>query len=269
VPEIKAIGLYVETVRRPAEFVRIARQAAGTKPVVAIYVGGTEAGSRASLSHTGALTGPDEVYDGLFRQAGVIRAGDIDQMFDYLKALASQPPLLGDRVAVISNSGGPGTSLAYQAERAGLRVPEFSEALAGKLAGMTGRLAYVRNPVDLTFEMDVTLFRALVETVFESGEVDACLLYGIFGWEFMADLSRRFPDLVKMKDAWEDHYNGFLDGLATASAGYGKPLFVMSFLPVNSPSIAPLVERDVPVYTSASRAAMAMRALLDRSRGRA
>jgi acyl-CoA synthetase (NDP forming) len=260
-PEIRAIGLYVETVRRPREFIRAAREAARTKPIVAIYVGGSEAGSRASLSHTGALTGPDVVYDGLFREAGVIRAEDIDQMFDYLKALASQPPLLGDRVAVISNSGGPGTSLAYQAEKAGLSVPVFSDALVERLAAMTGRLAYVRNPIDLTFEMDVTLFGALVDTVFDSGEVDAGLLYGIFGWEFMSDLAQRFPDLSEMKDPWEKHYNGFLEGLADASSKHGKPLFVMSFLPVSSLSISPLVERDVPVYTSAARAARAMSAL--------
>jgi len=263
-PEVQAIGLYVEAVRRPREFIGAAKETVEKKPVIAIYVGGGEAGSRASLSHTGALTGPDEVYDGLFKQAGVIRADDLDEMLDLLRALSSAPLPAGERMAVISNSGGPGTSLAYHIEKAGLSVPLFSEGLTEKLNAVTGRLAFVRNPIDLTFEMDLFLFKELLQMVFESEEVDGALLYGIFGWpDFMVNLETRFPDLKEMQGDWESKYKDFLDQLAEVPKAYGKPLFLMSFLGAGSASILPLIEQDVPVFPSASRAARAMRALLD------
>ena len=116
-----------------------------------------------------ALSGPDAVYDGLFRQAGVIRADDMDEMLDFLRALAAQPLPPGRRMAVITNSGGPGTSLAYHLEKEGITVPPFSEGLREKLDAATGRFAFVRNPIDLTFEVDLSIFKRLLEIVFESG----------------------------------------------------------------------------------------------------
>ena len=263
-PEVNAIGLYVETVRRPREFIRAANAAVKKKPVVAVYVGGGEAGSRSSLSHTGALSGPDQVYDGLFEQAGVIRANDMDEMFDFLWAMSLAPLPSGRRMAVISNSGGPGTSLAYHLEKAGMSVPLFSEELVQQLKAVTGRLAYVGNPIDLTFEMDLFLFKKLVELVFESGEVDGALLYGIFGWQdFMVNLEKRFPGIKKMQGAWEDAYFDFLDKMVAIPKEYGLPLFVMSFMGASSPSISPLIDGGVPAFQSASRATRAMKAMCD------
>jgi acetyltransferase len=248
--------------------VRAARRTAEDKPVAAIYVGGTEAGSRSSRSHTGALTGPEELYDGLFRQAGVLRADDIDDMIDMLWALSSQPLGGGKRVAVITNSGGPGTSLAYHAEKAGLAVPRFSTGLSSKLGRLTGPLAYVGNPVDLTFNTDVHVFKELLETVFDSGEVDGALLYGVFGAEdFMVNLKKRFPQLAEFAGQWDRHYRDFLGELAEVPRRYAKPLVVMSFLGSGSPAIDALVSGGVPVYPSARRAALALRSLLCRQEG--
>jgi len=262
-PEVKAVGLYVETIRRPREFVMAARETIREKPVVAIYVGGTEAGSRSSLSHTGALSGPDKVYDGLFRQAGVIRALDLDQMLDMLWILSSQPLPAGRRMAVITNSGGPGSSLAYHIERAGLSVPLFSDELAARLDAATGPLAFVRNPIDLTFDTNMFIFKELLEIVFESGEVDGAFIYGIFGPEFMVNLEKRFPGLHEMMSDWVTDYVGFLEGLAEVPRACGKPTVVMSFMGAGSATIGPLIGLDVPVYPSAVRAAQAMRSLLD------
>ena len=261
-PDVKAIGLYVETIRRPREFVKAARETVKTKPVVAIYVGGGEAGSRSSLSHTGALTGPDEVYDGLFRQSGVIRADDIDQMLDFLWALSMQPLPPGDRIAVVTNSGGPGTSLAYHLEKAGMSVPLFSEGLRSRLKELTGRLAFVGNPVDLTFEMDLTLFEQLLQEIYSSGEVDGALLYGIFGWDFMTNMEKRFPALKQIQEPWIANYEKFLERMCLMPKSFGLPLFVLSFIPPSSPGIAPIIDGDVPVYPSARRAAAAMGAML-------
>jgi hypothetical protein len=112
--------------------------------------------------------------------------------------------------------------------------------------------------------MDLFLFKQLLEMVFDSGEVDGALLYGIFGWsDFMVNLETRFPEIKQMQEYWESRYTDFLNQLAEIPKTYGKPLFVMSFSMASSASIRPLTEQDVPVFPSASRAACAMRALLD------
>ncbi|RJP28600.1 MAG: CoA-binding protein [Actinobacteria bacterium] len=264
VEEVKSIGLYVETIRRPREFITAARETARVKPIVAIYVGGTEAGSRSSLSHTGAISGPDELYDGLFRQAGVIRAEDLDHMFDLLWILSMQPPPAGRRMAVITNSGGPGSSLAYHLEKAGLEAPAFSARLRERLDAVTGPLTFTGNPIDLTFETNIFIFKQLLEMVYESGEVDGAFIYGIFGApDFMVNLKKRFPDLQAMEDTWDQGYQSFLGELVAVSSAYAKPLVVMSFLGTHSSSIRSLVENGVPVYPSAVRSARAMRSLLD------
>ncbi|MFW6113709.1 MAG: acetate--CoA ligase family protein [Actinomycetota bacterium] len=263
-PEVRAVGLYVETVRRPREFIAAARETVAEKPVVAIYVGGTEAGSRASLSHTGAISGPDEVYDGLFRQAGIIRAEDLDHMIDLLWILSLQARPPGNRMAVITNSGGPGSSLAYHLEKTGLSVPAFSEELCSRLDHMTGPLTFVRNPVDLTFETNMFIFKELLETVFESGEVDGAVIYGIFGAsDFMVNLRKRIPDLQAMEEAFVKSFQGFLKELGEVPRTHKNPLVVMSFCDVGSDTIQGLVDNGIPVYPSASRSARAMRSLLD------
>lgn len=262
--EVRAVGLYVETVRRPERFISVARKTALRKPVVAVYVGGTEAGSRSSLSHTGAVTGPDELYDGLFRQAGVLRAGDIDHMLEMMWALSTQPLPPGPRVAVVTNSGGPGTSLAYHLERSGMEVPGFSRGLQARLKKMTGPLTSVLNPVDITFETNIAIYRQLVEEAFESGEADAAVIYGIFGAADMGtNLKKRLPELAPMEDALDEQFLAFLPRLAEVPAGHHKPLVVMSFLGTASRTIRCLVESGIPVYTSASRCARALRGLLD------
>ncbi|MFH1150355.1 MAG: CoA-binding protein [Actinomycetota bacterium] len=262
-PEVNAVGLYIETVRRPREFIESARETARRKPVVAVYVGGGEAGSRSSLSHTGALTGPEVLYEGLLRQAGVMIADDLDRMMDMLHALSLAPLPAGGRMAVVSNSGGPGTSLANQAEKAGLAVPLFSDALQERLKAETGKLAYVGNPIDLTFEVDLSLFERLIEIVFQSGEVDGAMLYGIFGWpDFIVNLEKRFPALEQFRAEWEKGYLGFLDRLAAIPEAHGKPLIVMSFSRAEGPSMDPLIRKGVPVYPSANRCARAMKALV-------
>jgi acyl-CoA synthetase (NDP forming) len=261
---VDAVGLYVETVRRPREFIAAARATVVKKPVVAIYVGGTEAGARSSLSHTGAITGPDGLYDGLFRQAGVMRAEDLDQMVDMLWMLSLQPPLGGERMAVITNSGGPGSSLAYHLEKNGMTVPLFSPGLRSSLSEITGPLTYTGNPIDLTFETNVFIFKQLLEIVFESGEVDGAFIFGIFGAsDFVTNLLTFFPDFREFADNWDEGYQAWMATLSEVPGSYGKPLAVMSFLNSASGTIRSIVENGVPVYPSAIRSARAMRSLLD------
>ena len=261
--EVRAIGLYVETVRRPREFISTARGTVARKPVVAVYVGGNEAGSRSSLSHTGAVTGSDDLYDGIFRQAGVMRAEDMDAMIDYLWALSTQPLPPGPRMAIITNSGGPGTSLAYHLEKEGMRVPVFSPRLQERLRELTSPLTVVFNPVDITFDTNIYIYKQLAEAAFASGEVDGAFIYGIFGAADMgANIKKRMPELAPMEQAWDEKFLAFLPELAAVPKAYAKPLVVMSFLGTASRTIRRLVGSQMPVYPSALRSVKAMRCLL-------
>lgn len=107
-PETRSILLYVEGVRDPRRFMSGLRAAARMKPVVVIKAGRYAEGSRAALSHTGALVGADDVFDAALQRAGVVRARSIEQMFAAAQLLATRHRAPGDRLAIITNAGGPG-----------------------------------------------------------------------------------------------------------------------------------------------------------------
>ena len=132
-PSTDVILLYLESFGNPRRFSRLARRIGRKKPIVAVKSGRTSAGTRAASSHTGALASADTAVDALFRQAGVIRTHDLDELFDITALLANQPVPKGRRVGVLTNAGGPGILLADALESIGLTLPEFSEDLQKKL----------------------------------------------------------------------------------------------------------------------------------------
>ena len=181
-PTTRSVAAYVEGIADGPKFIETVSKTTAKKPVVALYVGGTEAGSRAGRSHTGAIATPDAIINGVFAQSGVIRVDTVEQLYDTAHAFATQPLPRGNRVAVITNSGGPGTSMADAAARLGLAVPEFSESLQKSLREIVIPTAQVRNPLDLTMDFDIKRFFIDVpRIIIDSGEIDAVLFYGVFG----------------------------------------------------------------------------------------
>ena len=121
------ILLYLESFGNPRRFGRLARRIGRTKPIVAVKSGRSAAGQRAASSHTGALlAASDTTVDALFRQHGVIRTDTLEEMFDVATLLANQPVPAGDRVAIVTNAGGPGILCADACEANGLSVPELA-----------------------------------------------------------------------------------------------------------------------------------------------
>ena len=120
--ETKVIAGYLESIKEGDKFLRIAEQAAGIKPVVILKVGVTSAGAKAASSHTGSLAGADMAYGAAFKRSGVIRAENFEALFDYATAFAMQPLPNGERVAIITNAGGPGIMAADAAESLGLKM---------------------------------------------------------------------------------------------------------------------------------------------------
>ncbi len=261
----RAISLYIEGLTDPRRFLDVARSIVAKKPIVAQYVGGSKAGARAGLSHTGALAAPDHLYDGLFKQAGVIRVDSVEDLFGHGWMLATQPRLKGRRVAVLTNSGGPGSSMAHTCEQNGFDVPEFSETLRKKIEPLVPPHAPCGNPVDITFSMDVeVLSKKIPAIVMESGEVDAVVLHGIMRSGFIKVI---YPHLVDMLNGTP--LEGILNMLKidfTSSASlpekYGIPMAISSFFDFEDDFTEAYHSHNVPVYDSPEKAARALAALL-------
>ncbi|MFQ6616578.1 MAG: GNAT family N-acetyltransferase [Fidelibacterota bacterium] len=174
-PATDVIVLYLESFGNPRRFGRIARRIAKKKPIVAVKAGRTTAGTRAALSHTGALASLDVAVRALFNQAGVIRTNTLKELFDLCKLLANQPVPKGDRVGIVTNAGGPAILAADALESNGLTVPEFSEAFQKKLREHLLPEASAQNPVDLIASAGPEEYQHCLRSMMKSDEVDAII----------------------------------------------------------------------------------------------
>ena len=176
-PETGVIVLYIEGIDRGREFLRAAQAASLKKPIVAIKSGRTQAGTRAAASHTGTLTGIDQIYEAAFRKGGIIRVEGIEEMFDLCQALGQCPLSEGNRVAIVTNSGGPGILAADRAERLGLDVAEPSRSLQESLKPHLSPHASLKNPIDLTVESGYEEYRIALESALS--EFDAAIAINV------------------------------------------------------------------------------------------
>jgi acyl-CoA synthetase (NDP forming) len=178
-PGTKAIGMYLEGVKDGTRFLQVARKAALRKPLVILKSGRTEGGQRAAASHTRSLAGRDEVFGGMCRQLGIVRAPDLDALYDSARILGLMPPPRGRRLAIVTSSGGSGILAVDAAERCGLETPALDRGLIEKLrqAGLPAN-AVLSNPLDLTM-CAARDFEAAVQVLKPHDVADAFLM--IFG----------------------------------------------------------------------------------------
>lgn len=151
-PETKVIAMYLENIKRGREFMQVLRRVTRVKPVVIIKSGRTSSGQRAALSHTGSMAGADKVYDAAFAAAGAIRAESIEDMFDLCKGFSMLPPMKGKKLAIVTNSGGPGVMTADKCEEVGLSATEPDKDLLATLQSFLPAHAGLANPLDITVE---------------------------------------------------------------------------------------------------------------------
>ncbi len=175
-PRTDVILLYLESFGNPVRFSRIARRVARKKPIVAVKAGRSIAGSRAATSHTGALAESDPVVDALFRQAGVIRTGTLEELFDVATLLSHQPVPRGRRVGILTNAGGPGILAADACEAQGLELPSLSPATAAKLRSFLPAAASVGNPVDMLASAPPEHYRKALGILLEEENLDSVLV---------------------------------------------------------------------------------------------
>jgi acetate---CoA ligase (ADP-forming) len=173
----RAVLLYLESFGNPRKFARIARRVGRSKPIVAVKAGRSAAGARAAASHTGALlAGSEAAVGALFRQAGVLRADTLGELFDLAALLEHQPLPAGPRVAIVTNAGGPGILCADACIAAGLELPTLPQEVQDAVAQVVPAGAALGNPVDLLAAASPQAFAAAVEAIGRSGAVDAIVV---------------------------------------------------------------------------------------------
>ncbi|MCJ7708548.1 MAG: CoA-binding protein, partial [Anaerolineales bacterium] len=175
-PSSRVVLSYIEGLPDGQEFMRVARQVVKSKPVVAIKSGVTQAGARAVSSHTGSLAGSEQAYEAAFRQAGVLRVTSLEDLFDCARGFAYLPPLKGDRIAVVTNAGGPGILVTDALERAGLTLARFDPECIIALEQFLPDAASAANPVDVLGDARADRYRFALEQVCADPHVDGMLV---------------------------------------------------------------------------------------------
>ncbi len=172
----KVILIYSEGMPSGQEFIRVAREVTGVKPVVAIKSGVTQSGSRAVSSHTGSLAGSEQAYQAAFLQAGILRADSMESLFDMALALGYQPSLKGDRIAIITNAGGPGILATDALEKSGLTLARFELETIHALEQYLPDAASAANPVDVLGDAHADRYKYALERVANDPNVDGIMV---------------------------------------------------------------------------------------------
>jgi len=173
---VDAILLYVESVGDARKFLSAARATARRKPIVAVKAGRVQEGARAAASHTGALTGGDEVFSAALRRAGMLRVRGIEALFNAVETLARAPRIHGDRLLIVTNGGGPGVLATDELVSAGGRLAKLS---AETLAALDAQLPATwsrGNPVDIIGDADAQRYAGALEVLLASEGFDAVLV---------------------------------------------------------------------------------------------
>jgi acetate---CoA ligase (ADP-forming) len=239
---------YLESIQNPARFGAIAEKAAAAgKPMILAKVGRSEAGRRAAASHTGSLANAGAVDDAIFRHHGIIRGEDLDHALDIAAAFAFCKLPKGNRVAVITGSGGSAVWMSDILSAHGLELPVLEEHLQQRLMALLPSYASAQNPVDGTAQaIHEVGYAKLVEIVRESQRIDTILLIGSLANE--ATAKTRAEELASVTGSTE------------------QPIILVTYTTATEGAMAAFAEAGIPCYTSMPSCARAIRALVDYAR---
>jgi acetyl coenzyme A synthetase (ADP forming)-like protein len=173
--DTNVIALYLESFRNPWRFTEISKRVSRKKPIVVVKSGTTAAGAKAASSHTGALAGLEIAVDAFLNQCGVIRVPTIDEMMDLISALIRAPLPKGDRIAILTNAGGPGIMTADSVETLGLTMAKLSKQTEQALAAMLPQEASVHNPVDMIASAGAEQYGKGLDVVLSDEGVDMAI----------------------------------------------------------------------------------------------
>ncbi len=175
-PNTKCIAIYLESLKDGRKFFETALRVNKTTPIVVIKSGRTEAGAKAAASHTGSIAGSDTAYDAAFEQAGIYRVATLEGLFDCARALGYQPIPKGDRVAILTNSGGPGVLAADHAMNIGMHLAELSEDTLKKLNDYLPAAWSHSNPIDILGDATAVRYTEVIDILQQAPEVDSIII---------------------------------------------------------------------------------------------
>ncbi|MFO7985553.1 MAG: CoA-binding protein [Desulfatiglandaceae bacterium] len=262
-PHTRVIALYVEGITRGRTFLKTARSIVPRKPIVAFYIGGSETGKQAGFSHTGAMAGPDDVYEGMFRQSGIIRARSVTEMLDFCWALGSLKRPRGSRVVIQTHSGGPGAAAADACGRAGLELPALSEETVEKLAPFVPGTGSVNNPVDLTFSRNPQdFFNDIPKILLDDDYTDILMIYFLTPSQVVTrTLTQMAAPPDRIAEESEKMTDQLCEQVANLIHSHDKPVVGFTFRSFEEPSVKGLLKRGIPVYPGPERGARSVAAL--------
>ncbi len=245
-PFTKVTAIYMESIHDGRRLYEIAYKTTKNTPIVILKVGKTEAGKKAASSHTGALAGADWAYEAAFRQAGVIRVPTMFGLFDAARALAYQPIPKGDKIAILTNAGGPGVISSDTANEIGLPLAELSEDTKLQLDKICPPSWSRSNPVDIIGDADIERYITSLKILLDAPEIDGVIL-------ILAPTALADPLSVAHR-------------VAEVSSTTKKPIIASFVGIIGAESEDYLESRGVPVIEFPERAVIAMNALVQRRR---
>jgi acetyltransferase len=243
-PNTQLILLYLENFGDPRRFTGIARDIARKKPIVAVKAGRTAAGAKAISSHTGVLAGLDVGTDALFDQCGVLRVTSVDELFDVAIAFTNQPLPKGDRIAVITNAGGPGILATDAVVSLGMKMAAFEPKTLRNLKANLPPIAAVNNPIDVIAAGGPDSYKAAMDAVLSDKNVDGVIV--IFVPPVVVDHEAVIRTIVEMIAKYQNNktvlgcFMGVPDGIA---------------------ALEEMAKHKIPIYTFPESAAKALWAM--------
>jgi acyl-CoA synthetase (NDP forming) len=239
-PETRVIACFIEGFKDGRKFIEVARLAAERgKPIVLIKIGRSAAGAKAATSHTAALTGSDAVHDAVFRQFGVIRVEDYDELLETAQLLAYSPPLTKEGVAIVSHSGGISSLTADKCGQMGLELPELTTSARQGLNDILKGFGWAANPADVTVYANSEVFPQILRLMVDGPEVGILAIASSGG-----DSQAR--QVIELRDSTEKAVTFLWTGSLTATDGLNK-----------------LKEAKIPVFLSPDRLARGLRNTLN------
>ncbi len=244
-PRTELVLLYIESFGNAQRFTQIAREMVQRKPIIAVKSGRYEAGARAISSHTASLAATDIAVDALLETAGVIRVDTVEKQLDYAQAFAKQPVPRGNRVAVMSNGGGPAILATDAVEGCGLKMTTFADQTVNALRKSLGELASASNPVDMVSSASHEHFEKVADILLQDPNTDALIIL------FVLPVTTDSRDVAKaIVRSYEKHRH------------LEKPVMVCFMTREGDTSGTPILRNaGLPVYTFPESAAQALSAM--------
>lgn len=193
-PDTSVVLLYLETFGNPRKFTRVARSITSKKPVVAVTGNRIAHQIRSITSQTGAMASDQAATDALFKQAGILRVNTLEELFDTGSLLANQPLPAGNRVAIISNVGGPALLTADACTIRGLEISKLSEYTLQRLKSVLSPNAVLTNPIDTSPEYTIDQYREALRMLLDDENVDIVIAIFI---PAILELSDEFASIVR------------------------------------------------------------------------